>query len=104
MFIYFCRIFEDFCLKRRGVQSCTRLRICVKKCNEHDISDKSCIFACVFRKKHILGGSTYPNYHLDYKRSQLLTERMRYMRRCFCDVSKVVVNLGYAWTMSAHLC
>ena len=35
-------------------------------------------------------------------KSQLLTERMRFMRRRFCDVSKVVVNLGYAWTMSAH--
>lgn len=44
----FCRIFEDFCLKRRGVQSSTLLRICVKKCNEHDISDKSCIFALTY--------------------------------------------------------
>ena len=50
--------------------------------------------------RHI-DGSAYPNYHLEIK-SRLLTERMRFMRRRFCDVSKVVVNLGYAWTMSAH--
>ena len=46
-------------------------------------------------------GLAYPNYHLEIK-SLLPTERVRYMRRRFCDVGEVVVNLGYAWTMSAH--
>lgn len=60
-------------------------------------------FCNVFRKRHThIIGSTYPNYHLENKSSQLLTERMRFLRRRFCDVSKVVVDLGYAWTMSAH--
>ena len=58
----------------------------------------------VFRKRHNFF-MTAPHIRITTSKLQEpITHRANaLMRRRFCDVSKVVVNLGYAWTMSAHL-